>query len=619
VTLKSLVLTSLLLVLNLSIEKVVGASFINNNVDSPVDLLEKAESILDTAPDSAKKLALSALNLSQISKDYMLTSKSLNIIGLTYFYARSIDSASYYFNNAYQIAKLNNVPAELANAMRYTGHIAYLKGELQKCDSLYSRAVSIYEKLNEKQLLAAAYNNKGMLLGRKGDLNESVSYYEQAMQAYLSIEDMKGATQTLINMGGIKEEQGYFNDALRMYFRGISLADSLKNEKLLGFLFNNVGVIYRNIEEFGTALSYFTKSLKIKQKLNDKAATGKTLGNIGLIHKNLQDYEASLSYFNQALKVFEELEDSYGEASTIYNLGNNYSLMGEENRAKDFYSRALTIANEKGYKGIKGNVLYRLGKLSLKKNQQYEGRQKIMQAFTLANQMGDKGLIKDTSFDLYLFEKGQNNFEQALEFHEHYEKAESSILNLEVAKDIMRQEARQQLARIELESKEQAIGYKEEIDEKSLLNDFLFVMIVTVSITLVLIYRLFVVSKGAEKDLNEKNTLIEQQYKKLHHQQSIIVDLNKNLEKQVANRTAEIKRKNEKLEEFAFINSHKLRKHLASIMGIIQILRDEEASAHVSMLLKNLDKSAQSMDLVIHEINAIITKLDEDRDFPDGI
>ena len=617
-TIKSLTLTSLFFILFVSNGRLKGASLFFD-ADSPVDLLERAESILVTLPDSAKKLALSALHLNQVGKDYVLTNKSLNIIGLAYFHTRNLDSASYYFNNAYQIAEFNNIPTELGNALRYTGHIAFLKGELQECDSLYDLAISIYESLKEEKKLADAYSNKGMLLGRKGELIESISYYEKSMEAYVHLEDIEGVAETLLNMGGIKEEQGHFNDALGMYFRGIELADSLKNERLLGFFFNNVGVIYKNIEEFGTALSYFTKSLKIKQNYNNKIAIGKTLGNIGLIHKNLKDYESSLTYLKQALEVFEELDDSYEQASTIFNLGNNYFLMGEENIAEEFYMRSLTIANEKGYKDVKGSLLYRLGKMSLKKNRKVEGRQRIMQAFTMANQMNDKKLIKETSFDLYLLEKRQNNFEQALVYHEHYESAKTSLHSLQVAKDIMRQEARQQLTKAELKSKEQSLGYKREIDEKSRQNEFLMVIIITVLISLILVYRLYVVSKRAELHLNGKNTLIQDQYKRLKHQQNIILDFNKNLEKQVANRTAEIERKNEKLEEFAFINSHKLRKHLASILGITQILRDEEAPEHISALLKTLDKSAKSMDVVVHEINAIITKLDHGRDFSDKV
>ena len=48
--------------------------------------------------------------------------------------------------------------------------------------------------------------------------------------------------------------------------------------------------------------------------------------------------------------------------------------------------------------------------------------------------------------------------------------------------------------------------------------------------------------------------------------------INENLEKIVLERTKELEKKNKALEEYAFINAHKLRRPVASILGLVNLL-----------------------------------------------
>jgi ligand-binding sensor domain-containing protein len=97
----------------------------------------------------------------------------------------------------------------------------------------------------------------------------------------------------------------------------------------------------------------------------------------------------------------------------------------------------------------------------------------------------------------------------------------------------------------------------------------------------------------AQRDaLSDKNNEIER--------------INSNLEKLVAIRTQALEQKNKRLAEYAFINAHKLRSPLASILGIINLMIIETDPEHKRLLLGHLQKASLELDEIVHSINQML-------------
>lgn len=114
--------------------------------------------------------------------------------------------------------------------------------------------------------------------------------------------------------------------------------------------------------------------------------------------------------------------------------------------------------------------------------------------------------------------------------------------------------------------------------------------------------------------LKEQSDEIETQNEELIAIQSQLSDVNNHLEKKVKQRTEELKISNEKLvrqnvqlTEYAFFNSHKLRAPVASILGLIGLLENKNATQedHKAMIEK-IKQSADYLDNVVQEINTIL-------------
>jgi signal transduction histidine kinase len=85
-------------------------------------------------------------------------------------------------------------------------------------------------------------------------------------------------------------------------------------------------------------------------------------------------------------------------------------------------------------------------------------------------------------------------------------------------------------------------------------------------------------------------------------------NVNANLEEKVVDRTRELEIKNKKLEEYTFINAHKLRAPVATILGLIQLF-DYKNILEGEKIMEGLKKTAVELDNAIKDIRE---KLEEE-------
>ena len=85
---------------------------------------------------------------------------------------------------------------------------------------------------------------------------------------------------------------------------------------------------------------------------------------------------------------------------------------------------------------------------------------------------------------------------------------------------------------------------------------------------------------------------------------------NENLEILVRMRTLDIEKKNQALEEYAWINAHKLRSPVASILGLMSLLKREEVNPASRVIMNHLHASTERLDEVVSSITEAIERAD---------
>lgn len=105
--------------------------------------------------------------------------------------------------------------------------------------------------------------------------------------------------------------------------------------------------------------------------------------------------------------------------------------------------------------------------------------------------------------------------------------------------------------------------------------------------------------------LNQRDSLAEKN-KELAEKNEEIEQINNNLEKIVELRTKTLEDQNKRISDYSFINAHKLRGPLASILGLINLMHREASNENQRRLNEHLLRSAEALDDIVRSINRML-------------
>lgn len=135
------------------------------------------------------------------------------------------------------------------------------------------------------------------------------------------------------------------------------------------------------------------------------------------------------------------------------------------------------------------------------------------------------------------------------------------------------------------------------------------------------LYIAFLYKREFEKERKrvfETNEKLEEANAEVYAQNEVIASYNRSLEILVEERTKNIQSLNQKLIEYAFFNSHKVRGPLARILGLVYLIRlttasNKDESIHfVDDQINMLEKSATELDDVIKAITVLLDEETKD-------
>jgi light-regulated signal transduction histidine kinase (bacteriophytochrome) len=107
--------------------------------------------------------------------------------------------------------------------------------------------------------------------------------------------------------------------------------------------------------------------------------------------------------------------------------------------------------------------------------------------------------------------------------------------------------------------------------------------------------------------LTQRDVLTEKN-KELAEKNEEIAIMNTSLERIVEERTKVLEEQNKRLSKYAFINAHKLRAPLASILGLINLFIHDAVNEKQAEMSKHLFKSANALDKIVRSINRMLER-----------
>lgn len=391
---------------------------------------------------------------------------------------------------------------------------------------------------------------------------------------------------------------------------------------------------YEGIYEF--AQNYYLLAARQYQSINDSVGLGQTFNNIGEIYKKQRDYANALSYLKRSLEL--KRRDTSVHAITLYNIGELYIAKGDLKEGRAYIDRSLTIAQRQGNRRVIAFDYWALGALHRKKKDLAGALHFYLESERLWLELGEMRSLIQTYQSIAEIYLGQKNFEQCdkylskamsmaselkvadlqvnnfLRFAQldsvrgNYQRSlyylhghnalKDSVYNLLKAEQIARM---QTIYETETREQENTLLKNEKAMQESQLKTQQTTLI-GISLFLVLTGVLAWVLYQQRKKISLQKEAIETQAVVLLKLNEELQELNKNLELRIEERTSQLTIQNQRLTEYTFINAHKLRAPVASMLGLINLIQQVEPSEKEE-ILGHLKTCGEQLDAVIREVS----------------
>lgn len=386
------------------------------------------------------------------------------------------------------------------------------------------------------------------------DVDKSLKLSKTALDNAYKIKD-DALMAKAYNIIGLNFEEFYNPDkGFEYYQKALKHAELAKNDSIRDWVNNNIGSYYSyRKNNFKKSIEYYKKALFFSEKIKDSIEIMYTKLNIASAYFAINDFKNGIGYLESTKDYVLKNNELEAKISLCTMMGSYYSFYNDNTKAEQFFTEAINLSKQNTSELLDSNIcdVYNDFSKHYKKNKNYE------KAFYYLN------------LHQQLKEKVYND--------ERIKKVKLAGSEIELA------EYQRQIDKIEVEKSKQSKDLKE-----SKLIVLLFVIILF--ILLLLLYSLY-----------KNNVFREQSNRELKLT---------NEELKVAKEKAEIA--SQLKTQFVSTISHELRTPLYGVVGITNIILDEQKELANSPHLNSLKFSARYLLSLVNDLLQI-NKIEENK------
>ena len=341
---------------------------------------------------------------------------------------------------------------------------------------------------------------------------KGLEYANQAAEL-AQILDNKPLEAKALLYGGVNAWfAGSYDLAIKTYQKSLAIAEAIDDKKLAAYNLNNLGMVNSHLENYEKAIGYYSKSSRIMDELGDDIEYAKVVNNIGKLNALMGDYDEALK--NQ-LSILEQVEKSQERQFLLWllcDIGMIYRDQKNNALARQYFSKALEVSREIDDTVGKSIVLGNLGRIALDNKEYDKAKHYFSNGLDLALKSLAKEEIKGHYKNLSDYHEAVGGYQKALENYQLYKVYSDSILNENKMNAIVEMETRYET---ESKEKENRLLRKDneirqlEIEKQTYLRNFFVALLLVAVIIIVVVYNQFHTKKQSNKQLNEKNALLE--------------------------------------------------------------------------------------------------------------
>lgn len=436
--------------------------------------------------------------------------------------------------------------------------------------------------------------------------------YELSLQQGDSI----AVARALTVVAGVNWAEAKYNVALKLYFEALAKYENQNDTTGIIICYNNIGEVYKKLKNRVNAKMYLHKAEKLQKTFYVDKYPVLNYMNIAEIHLDEKNYDSATYYLEMAKNAPDDMQTMSYLATINY----DYALLNKDTTnyglAKTFIDQSISFAKTINNERRLAESYNLLGEILFESNQQQEAKDYFEKALDLAQKLHHELLELKVNQNLYKLDLEEGKTINAITHILRYTELNDKIYTISVSRQAAEFETVYELDRIE---KENAMLQLNKNTTESIIRYQVGFLILSLLALAIAIYFILTINrqrrtlKEALELLEEKSSVVEKQKEELEKQtrntealNQELTLLNKNLESRAQEIAREIEDKNKKMNKYAFMNAHKLRAPIASILGLINLFGKGVTSDDEKIMVGMLQESADKLDKVVHEIKDVI-------------
>lgn len=396
------------------------------------------------------------------------------------------------------------------------------------------------------------------------------NYYLMAARQYESIGDNVGLAQIYNNIGEVYKKMGEYEKALEFLLTATELEKDDPNIRAITLY--NIAELYIFLNDLPQAMRYVEQSLSLAIRTNNKRAIGYSYNGLGIISTRQKKYEEALDYFIRAEKIWKEIGDMRLLIQTYQNMADTYRELELFDKAEKY----LTLAIE------------------------------------MSSLIKVPDLMVSNYLKLSRLDSAKGNYDNALVNLYKHTTLKDSVYNLAKTEQIARLQMMFESEAQERENRQ--LKAEQSFKESQLKLQVQIIYAVSTGLLLTGIMAWFLYRQrykilSVNKILQEKNEEIGTQKLAIEMQAAALIklneelqELNKSLEARIEHRTKQLTTQNQKLTEYTFVNAHKLRAPVSSILGLINLI-DQTHPEEYETIFSHLKTCGNQLDSITRQIS----------------
>jgi two-component system, NarL family, sensor kinase len=323
------------------------------------DYFNKLQPLVYQYPDSARNLAIKAIEIASEGDFADWHIRLLNLVGATWAIQSNYLTALDYYHKALAVSLASNRLERIGDTYNNIGGIHFYARNYNEALSNYLEALSYYEKDGLYDKIAGVHCNIGILYAALNNTTKAMNHFKSGLIGFRNMENKTGQTVILAQIGrtffrnNIPDSALFYtqksidlsediqdlyslstslkikaeillnlnkeNDALEILKKSEALAEKINNQSILCTIYDSYAAIYLKLNKPGKAEFYSKRVIEIAQQINDDQLMVDGHLSLSKIYEIMGRYHQSLEHFKLANEIEKEIMDE-SKLHKIYNM-----------------------------------------------------------------------------------------------------------------------------------------------------------------------------------------------------------------------------------------------------------------------------------------------------------